>query len=165
MIENAQMRRRSLLIGAGLTAAALAIPRAAIGQSTLSDIKSQLELDEVKQYMAAISANKIAMGTTPQDPMHYRRLMFILIVYRFSSLMILLLQAETVALGTTSTEAVSEALYVLDLIRTENLPPFFSEPILSLPLQANIVPRILCIAGLQLSKDVYPERKCPVLLD
>jgi hypothetical protein len=38
MIENAQMRRRSLLIGAGLAAAALAIPRAAIDQSTISDI-------------------------------------------------------------------------------------------------------------------------------
>ena len=124
--------------------------------SVIMDMKTYLESNEVRFVVDRIAARKMTepigqkieaeCGTPPHT----------LLIYRFCQLMVVLLDKPTVLEATTSHEAIAAALSVLEFIRAEFTP---SNLYLYYGWRRGaygILPRVLCMAGLQFSG--FPER-------
>ena len=126
-------------------------------QSIILEIKDYLDSTDVREIITQIATKQIMNRAALQDPLHYGGLTFTTLIYRFSCLMISLLQGETIILGTASVDAIARATSLLELIRTDPVPPIVLYPTFTWWNSNPTLPRILCIAGLQFPREIYPE--------
>src|SRR5208282_2149716 len=90
---------------------------------------------------------------------------FKLVMYRFYRLVTILLEKPTIFEAISSMDVQNIATSLLDLIRADLAPPPVPYHHSSRKRNANgILPRILCMAGLQFPRSNFPERKCRTVL-
>jgi len=134
-------------------------------QSALIDMKTYLESKEVRRVIDGIAARKIAEQIEQKTDADFNSPTLTLLIYRFCQLLMVLLSRSTVLEATSALDTIAAGTYLLEFIRNEFVPLSIPAPDYIESRNANsILPRILCMAGLQFPKSTYPERKYqPVL--
>jgi hypothetical protein len=131
--------------------------------STVAEVKADFQCVEAREIIDRYAESKFSAEAGPPTDCQHDFDMYTLLLYRFCHLLIVLLEGQTsIVEATSSTEAISSATLVLELVRTLWLTaggPYNGRPIQERFLST--VPRILWLSGLQFPNRVSPAGNPP----
>jgi hypothetical protein len=126
-------------------------------QSVVAEIQADLNSPEMKLVAVQLSLARYSDDDALQSDELRAYSQFILALYHFCQLMIVMMEGETVAEGTSSSESLIRSLSLLQVMQAQIIP----HPTNIFPLNFGpfLVPRMLWISGLALSTETYADGK------
>jgi hypothetical protein len=125
-------------------------------QPIVTDIKADLDSLEMKNIAFQLSLMKLSQDNTVQFDKWTAYWQFMLLLYQYTKLMIVLLEAETVEEGASSCESATIAVSILQIIKAEIISLDISSLYL-LDFNTFLLPRILWVSGLTLTPETYTD--------
>lgn len=119
--------------------------------SIVAEMKYYHRSSEMKKFMTRVVMQRLS------EEQDYLLSTLALIIYRLIGLIVILLEGEGILQSAASVEALSAATDVLDLFGTLSIPFFVAQPDHPSWNAVDVLPRLLCIIGLQFPRRSYPR--------
>ena len=116
-------------------------------QSVVAEVQADLNSPEMKLVAVQLSLTRYSDGNALQSDEQRAYSQFILALYHFCQLLIVLMEGETVAEGTSSHESLICSLSLLRVMQAQ-ITPQYSSDIFPLNFSPFLIPRMLWISGL-----------------